>query len=492
MFFFGYCTTYSTRIFAFCSLLLLATAALSQSGSDNKGPSPGQLPLAPGAKVINLTPAPGFFNEPSIVVNPKNPEQLVAGYQVNATVAYSGDGGQSWTQAENTAPKDYKTSGDVSVTYGADGAAYLCYIAFDKLGTAYYWAHNATRNGIFVRRSPDGGKTWGEAHAVIEHPTTPGIPFPRIPFEDKPYIVADATGSPYSGNLYVGWTQFTLKNSVILFSRSSDGGASWSSPIEISTHEGLPRDDNGSVEGFTGAVAPDGTLYVVWADGNNIAFTYSRDGGKTFAPSRSVIETAPPYFQVSGIERSNGFPQIGLDPRSGPLSAPLLYAPLLYVSWSDYRNGDVDVFAATSANRGESWGPAVRVNSDALHNGADQFFQWLAVDPKTGTANVIFYDRRGDPGNSRTTVTLARSSDGGKAFMNYAWTTEPFEGNKDFLGDYTGIAAWDGRVFGIWSEEVAAATGQPAASAAGKDSHRAPHTIVRVGIADFRDTANRQ
>jgi len=434
--------------------------------------------LAPGAKVISLTSQPGFFNEPSIAVNPKDPQQLVVAWQINASVAYSRDGGGSWSKAEDTAPKDYRISGDVSVAYGADGAAYLCYIAFDKLGTTNYWGHNATRNGVFVRRSPDGGKSWEKAaHAVIEHATTPGIPF-----EDEPYIVADTTGSPYSGNLYIGWTEFSLEKSVILFSRSTDGGATWSAPIEISTHEGLPRDDNGSVEGFTGAVAPDGTFYVVWADGNNIAFASSHDGGKSFAPSRSIVDTAPPYFDVAGVERSNGFPQIGLAPQSSPLSASLLY-----VTWSDYRNGDVDVFAATSANHGKSWSPAVRVNSDALHDGIDQFFQWLAVDPKTGTANVIFYDRRGDPQNSRTTVTLARSTDGGKTFVNYAWTREPFEGNTDFIGDYTGIAAWDGRVFGVWAEEVASA--HAAAPASDGDRHRSPRTIVRVGIADFRNTA---
>ena len=141
-------------------ILLLAAAALGQSSSQ-KAPSrtshSGTLPLAPGAKVTDLMAKPGFFNEPSIAVNPKNPEQLVVGYQINASAAYSTDGGQSWSKAEGTAPKNYKISGDVSMVYGSDGAAYLCYIAFDKLGTAYYWAHGATRNGVFVRRSPDGG-----------------------------------------------------------------------------------------------------------------------------------------------------------------------------------------------------------------------------------------------------------------------------------------------------------------------------------------------
>jgi hypothetical protein len=433
-----------------------------------------QLPPAPGAHIITVTAEAGYFNEPSIAVNPRNPRQVVAAYQVPAHIAYSEDSGDSWRLASPVAPKDYKISGDVSVTYDAHGHAILCYIAFDKLGTANYWGHNATRNGIFIKRSLDGGKTWEEnAIPVIEHATQPGIPF-----EDKPYIAADNTNSPYSGNLYVGWTQFTLTKSVILFSRSTDGGKTWSAPAEISTHEGLPRDDNGAVEGFTGAVGADGTLYVVWADGNSIVLAVSRDGGRSFSPSRKILDTAPSYFDVEDVSRSNGFPQIGIDPRGGK-------AGILYVTWSDYRNGDVDVFCSTSRNRGRRWTPAVRVNSDSTHDGADQFFQWLAVDPQSGAANVISYDRREDPQNVKTKVTLARSDDGGRTFANYAWSEEPFAGNRQFIGDYLGIAAWQGRVYGIWTEVAPIPAAPP-----DKEKPKAPvnpqhRTVVKVGLARF-------
>jgi len=443
-------------------LLFFAVSAFAQ-----------QLPPAPEGRVVSLTAEAGYFNEPSIAVNPRNPRQVVAAYQVPAHIAYSEDSGDSWRLAAPVAPKNYKISGDVSVTYDAHGHAILCYIAFDKLGTTNYWGHNATRNGIFIKRSLDGGKTWEEnAISVIEHPTEEGIPF-----EDKPYIVADNTNGRYSGNLYVGWTQFTLTKSVILFSHSTDGGKTWSSPIEISTHEGLPRDDNGAVEGFTGAVGADGTLYVVWADGSSIVLATSRDGGRSFSRSRKALDTAPSYFDVEDVSRSNGFPQIGIDPRGKN--------GVLYVTWSDYRNGDVDVFCATSRDRGRKWSPAVRVNSDSIHDGTDQFFQWLAVDPQSGAANVIFYDRREDPQNTKTKVTLARSGDGGRTFANYAWSEEPFAGNRQFIGDYLGIAAWQGRVYGIWTEVAPIPAAPP-----DKEKPKAPvnpqhRTVVKVGLARF-------
>jgi len=438
---------------------------------------PAELPLVPG-KVITITPTPGFLNEPSIAVNANNPSQVVAAYQNQASVAYSQDGGNSWKIAPGTAAKDYKVSGDVSITYDKHGAAILCYIAFDKLGTTNYWARGATRNGIFVRRSLDGGATWeADARTVAAWPTKAGIPF-----EDKPYIVADNTSSKYAGNLYVGWTQWRIDESVMLLSRSIDGGQTWSQPIDISSHHGLPRDDNGAVEGFDGAVAADGTLYAVWADGNSIVLTSSRDGGKTFAKSRSVIQTAPLYFDVAGLDRANGFPQIAIDPRHGRKGR-------LFVTWSDYRYGDIGVYCTTSDDGGKTWSKAVRVNSNPPHDGTDQFFQWLAVDPVTGAANVIFYDRRIDPRNQKTSVTLARSTDGGQTFTNYAWTREAFIPRRDnFLGDYIGVAALDNKVYGVWAEVTPSAP----PNAPPKDKAETPpatehrvQTIVRVGVADF-------
>jgi hypothetical protein len=404
--------------------------------------APAESPLAPppSAQVIQLTPTPGYFSEPSIAVNPNDSTQLVAAYQVDASAAYSRDAGKSWSIAEGTAATDYRRSGDVSVTYDNQGHAFLCFIAFDKLGTENYWAHNATRNGIFVRRSSDGGKTWDKAASVVmANPTQPGIPF-----EDKPYIVADATHSKYAGNLYVGWTEFSPAKSIMLFSRSTDGGKTWSKPIEISTREGLPRDDNGAVEGFTGAVGTDGTLYVVWCDISGVVLAVSRDGGRSFSHSRTIVKAGPSYFDPEHVYRGNGFPEIGIDRRTNQL----------FVAWSDFTNGDIDVFVASSKDRGKHWSSPVRVNNDTLHNGHDQFFQWLAVDPVDGSVNVIFCDRRTDPANRSYYMVLARSTDAGQTFQNYVWSNKPSDPSDVFMGDYMAIAAAGGKVYGVWARTV--------------------------------------
>jgi hypothetical protein len=444
-------------------LALLCAAALAQTP---------ELPKAPGAQIFNLTPEPGYFTEPGIAVNPRNPQQVVAVFQDNAHAAWSHDAGKTWQIAKGVEPPDYSVSGDVSTAFDNQGRAFICYMAFDKLGTFNYWGHNSSRNGLFVRRSLDGGATWETKHIpIIAHETAPGIPW-----EDKPYIVADTTNGPHGGNLYVGWTRWTLTESEILLSRSTDAGKTWSKPVEIDRHPGLPRDDNGAAEGFEGTVGPDGTLYVVWSQDNQIVFTSSRDGGKTFSRARDVIHTAPIMFAVQAVERANGFPQIAIGPTRGKLPGKL------YVTWSDYRNGDLDVFISSSADGGLTWSAPVRVNNDALHNGADQFFQWLAVDPTDGAINVVFYDRRRDPSNKEQVVTLARSTDGGRTFTNYAWTENLFEADGVFFGDYSGLAAYGGRVYGVWTEKP---PGQPTGF---KDAQGRPHrqgTVVKVGVAVF-------
>jgi hypothetical protein len=173
-----------------------------------------------------------------------------------------------------------------------------------------------------------------------------------------------------------------------------------------------------------------------------------------------------------------GFPQIGVDP----------HGAALYVTWSDYTNGDIDVFTARSTDGGRTWSPKVRVNTDPVHNGADQFFQWMAVDPITGAIYVQFYDRRDDPTDRKTAVTLARSTDGGRSFTNYAWTNSSFDGHDVRLGDYMWLTAYDNRVYGVWAEAVPADTARARSDRPAVVADKvlpAYVPVIKVGTADF-------
>jgi hypothetical protein len=121
----------------------------------------------------------------------------------------------------------------------------------------------------------------------------------------------------------------------------------------------------------------------------------------------------------------------------------------------------------------------VRVNTDELHDGIDQYFQWMAVDPVSGALYVEFYDRREDPQNRRSRMVLARSTDAGGSFTNYAWGDTQFDGRP--AGDYIWLTAYNDHVYGAWTEPAAPAS-QP--TAGGRGAAAGP-TVIRVGSADF-------
>ncbi len=446
------------------TLLLGATtlSALAQSQPP--------LPPAPGRHVVTITPPGATGSEPCIAVDPNDPDRVVAGAG-GRWFAYSTDGARTFTPVR-PAGESGRAGGDCSLAFDDQGQVFLSFLWIERNGLPGYWGHGPGANGVFVRRSPDGGETWDEQETSERSWNGDER---QIWLEDMPRIWSDAQPkSPYKGNLYTAWIEWQLTQSVVLFSRSTDHGKSWSTPIQISTIPGWPRDDNGAVVGIIGTVAPDGTQYVVWNQGLNVTLAVSHDGGKTFEPSGPIFDVGPPYFggavSIPGLSRAMGFPQIGVDNQNGTL----------YVTWSDFRNGDVDVFIRRSEDHGKTWTHLSRVNDDPVHDGGDQFLQWMAVDPVDGSVYVQFYDRRQNPGSLETRVTLARSVDGGRTFKNYEWSETPFSGQNMFLGDYVWMTARDGKVYGVWAEGAPADYKVDGPARPG----RTP-TIIKVGTARF-------
>jgi hypothetical protein len=62
----------------------------------------------------------------------------------------------------------------------------------------------------------------------------------------------------------------------------------------------------------------------------------------------------------------------------------------------------------------------------------------------------VFYDRRNTTGDA-TDVFVAKSTDGGATFENFKVSETPFTPTSGvFFGDYTNIAAWEGKIYPIW------------------------------------------
>src|SRR5437660_1118959 len=390
--------------------------------------------------------------EVSVAINPKNADNIVgasfaAGRPPRARYGsynyVSMDGGKTWKTVPVEDPKGL-TQGDDVVYFSSDGIAYHAHLSFVGIRVA---RPPRAESGMLVESSSDGGLTWNHSVPAINHENS------VIPFEDKPGIVVDdAPVSKFKSNVYMAWTRFDVYGSSdpdchshIYFARSTDGGKTFSMPMKISDGAGDCRDTDTTVEGAVPSVGPNGEVYVVWAGPLGLVFKKSTDGGLTFTKDK-VIQQMPGGwdFSVVGLERANGMPVTSVDVSNGPNKGTL------YVNWIDARNGDPDVFVASSRDGGETWSAPARVNDDPLKNGKVQFFTWMSVDPVDGSVNIVFYDRR-DTEGALTRVILARSVDGGRTFINHridqpAFACDP----KVFFGDYTGISAFNGRVIPIF------------------------------------------
>lgn len=369
-------------------------------------------------------------NEPSICLDPKNPNRIVAGSNIN-NMYYSSDGGITWTEKKMIS--NYGVWGDPAIGVDTTGAFYFFHLSNPAFGS---WIDR-----IVCQKSTDGGANWSDG-------TFTGLNGAKA--QDKHWMAVDRN----KNYLYLTWTQFDnygsnvpQDSSIIMFSKSTDGGENWSPALRINKQAGDCIDSDQTVEGATPCVGPNGEIYVAWAGPNGLMFDRSLDEGATWLAEDIQIDDFPGGwdYTIHGIYRCNGLPVTACD-----LSGSA-YHGTIYAHWSDQRNGtgDTDLWLSKSSDGGNTWSGPKRINDDGP--GKQQFMSWMAIDQATGYLWFVFYDRR-SYNNDKTDVYIAVSTDGGEHFLNYKISQNPFTpSTSNFFGDYTNITVHNNQVHPIWT-----------------------------------------
>jgi hypothetical protein len=369
--------------------------------------------------------------EPSIYIDPHNTDHMVAGANISRYY-YSLNGGYMWEESDLT-----------SSLWGVAGDPCL---VIDTAGHFYYLHLSSPPQGVWLDRivcqkSADLGQTWNEGSHM-------GLNGDKA--QDKEWAVVDRMNN----HIYVTWTQFDDYGSddpndstIIRFSKSVDGGISWSEAVRLSEKAGNCIDSDNTVEGAVPAVGPNGEIYTAWAGPLGIVFDRSVDGGDTWLEHDLFISDMPGGWDIDvpGISRCNGMPVTCCDLSNSP------YRGRIYVNWADQRNGedDTDIWLAWSDDGGDTWTAPQRVNDDPP--GRQQFFTWMTIDQTNGYVYFVFYDRRKYT-NNQTDVYMAVSRDGGQSFINFKVSETPFTPYSNiFFGDYNNISAHNNVVRPIWT-----------------------------------------
>jgi len=368
--------------------------------------------------------------EPSIAINPKNPNEIIAGSVLN-DYYFSSNGGQTWNAFSLTSP------------YGVNGDPV---VLIDNQGHYYYFHLSNSENGTLLDRI-----VCQRASDIASPLTTVGHTEVNGKMHDKHWAAID----PNSGTIHMAWTQFDKyeskelgDSSVIVYAQSKDFGSTWSSPKRISKLAGNCLDDSGTIEGVSICLGLDGTVFVSYCLNEKIYINLSVDNGEQWFAEDFQVATQPGGwdFDVPGIYRVNGFPSLQLDASNSD------YRGRLYLSWSDQRNGkdNTDVWLVYSDDQGRTWSELKKVNND--FGSRQQFMSTMRVDPKTGHIVALFYDRR-DHENWETDVFFAYSKDGGATFKNIKLNKTAFTPDPEiFFGDYLAIDIQKDMVHAMWPE----------------------------------------
>jgi hypothetical protein len=283
----------------------------------------------------------------------------------------SGDGGTTW-DAPAFLPGMTFNSGATSSPYERVSDAS---VAFDALHNVWLISSipltpTTSVPTVFVNRSTDDGRTWSTPIS-LPPPVSNSVDL------DKNWTVCDNTASsPFYGHCYTELDNFGDGDRELM-STSTDGGLTWSTPIQTAGHDkGL---------GGQPVVRPNGTVVVPYESlSGKIEAFRSTNGGASWTKSSTV----------SGIR----FHGVEGDLRTSPLpTAEISGNGTTFVAWEDCRFRKAcrsnDIVFSSSAD-GVTWSDVARIPIDSVTSGADHFIPGLAVDPATsgsGTHLALAY-----------------------------------------------------------------------------------------------------
>lgn len=397
-------------------------------------------------------------SESSLAANPRDPRNMVGAskrftnpslYEFSIGVYATFDGGESWVEAPPLGLQaGWAGVSDPAVAWDDHGTAYLVALPFEP-------GLNGSPLGIAIYRSTDGGRTWSAPNVI--HASRG---------DDKQGAASDShASSPHYGNVYTAWDD----GSTLRFARTTDHGASWKGTSSGAPGSSLANDSFAPAL----AVAPDGTVYIVWVNGEEfgqtVKFVKSTDGGNSFSAPQVVADGITPLKRppLHGAQ----FPELP----GGTFRVITLAAACcgsggnVAVAWADYREGVSRIYYRHSSDGGASWDGAPSgqpLLPGWLGSGSDQhdFHPQLNATP-AGQIGCAFYEFGPKPnGPNRIDVILATSVDGGASFTsrdrvtNRAWdplVDAPLshgDPGTTFIGEYFGLAASSLGFIPFWTD----------------------------------------
>jgi hypothetical protein len=377
-----------------------------------------------------------------IAASPKNPRQVIVGSddgncgqftQVGFHV--SNNAGSTWSTACLTTFSDFGREWEPLdlplVGYDLKGAAYIAGYYQDTEGKGF--------SLMGIEKSTDG-VTWSTPTAAVGNGGS-AIFYASL-------SVDQTSSSPYANSIYV--SGMNLNTTQILVSRSRDGGNTWTqavvamNPTSIDYDPSLVVGKDGTVY-MTWMHCPPAGSDTYCADSiENVAFSKSSDGGVTWSQPKIItkvleVPNTCMCFPFGGLPNTTvvGVPNT---PALGVDNSGRLYATMFAWTGTYMR-----VQVIHSADGGKTWSKPVPLAPPSDTH--DQFFPWLSVSP-TGLVGVSWFDRRNDPANISYQAYAAISFDGGVTFQPNVQLTSAFS-NPDnnssdrTLGQYAGNT-WDG------------------------------------------------